>query len=329
MFNLQYFKERIFSVDQGNFVSFALSLFRFQAENNWVYKAYIQNLNVDPGKVEALKDIPFLPIEFFKTQVIKTGLWEEMHVFESSGTTGQTTSRHFVEDLAFYHQVSVKAFSLFYGAPQQFQFLALLPSYLEREGSSLVLMVDHFISLSQYQESGFYLDNLPDLVEALLRAKERKIPVILLGVTFALLDLAEIQEMDLNDVTMMETGGMKGRRKEMIREELHEIFRQSFKVADISSEYGMTELLSQGYATKDGEFQCPPWMQVLVRDLNDPFNIGLVGKSGGINVIDLANVHSCAFIETKDIGVVDNAGKFRVLGRFDNTDIRGCNLLVL
>ncbi|AKD04175.1 acyltransferase [Pontibacter korlensis] len=313
-----------------DFTSTALALFRFQASNNPVYRQYLQNLHVNPEEVQALEQIPYLPIEFFKEQEVVTGAFEPEAVFYSSGTTQQTRSRHFVSSLSFYQQVSERIFESFYGPLQDYVVLALLPSYLEQGGSSLVAMVDHFIRKTAQQEEGFYLHNHAQLLQALRQAKSRGKKVLLIGVSYALLDLAEeLQgQQDFSDVVVMETGGMKGRRREMIREELHAQLKKRLGVPAIHSEYGMTELLSQGYSKGEGIFWSGYTMRILLRDLNDPFDLSTNLRSGGINVIDLANVDSCAFIETKDIGRLHPDGSFEVLGRFDNSDIRGCNLLV-
>ncbi|ARS37719.1 acyl transferase [Pontibacter actiniarum] len=313
-----------------DFISTALALFRFQAKHNPVYRRYIENLKVNPEEVQALEQIPFLPIEFFKEQQVTTGEFEPEAVFYSSGTTQQTRSRHLVADLGLYQQVSERIFEHFYGPLQEYVILALLPSYLQQGGSSLVAMADYFIKKSGQQEEGFYLHNHDQLLQALRQAKGRGKKVLLLGVSYALLDLAkELQgQEDFSGVAVMETGGMKGRHREMIREELHARLKQGFGVDAIHSEYGMTELLSQGYSRGEGIFWPGYTMRLLLRDLNDPFDIRPDLRSGGINVIDLANVDSCAFIETKDIGRLHPDGSFEVLGRFDNSDIRGCNLLV-
>ncbi|PRY07323.1 hypothetical protein CLV24_12461 [Pontibacter ummariensis] len=316
--------------DPFDFDSVALALFQYQAQHNPVYREYLARLGKAPQQVQALEQIPFLPIEFFKEQEVKTGEFEPEVVFYSSGTTMQTRSRHLVNSLSFYHQVTTRIFEEFYGPLQEFVVVALLPSYLEQGGSSLVAMVEHFIQQTGQREEGFYLRDHAKLIATLRQAKGRGKKVLLIGVSYALLDLAEeLQgQEDLTGVTVMETGGMKGRRREMIREELHALLKKGLGVEAIHSEYGMTELLSQGYSKGEGIFWPGYTMRVLLRDLNDPFDMGLRRRSGGINVIDLANVDSCAFIETKDIGRLHSDGSFEVLGRFDNSDIRGCNLLI-
>lgn len=327
--NKQLFKELLTGGQSFGFEAVALEIFRFQAKANLVYKKYLQYLNVDPEAVFSLEKIPFLPIEFFKTQEIKTGAFEAETIFKSSGTTLQQRSRHLVADLSFYLHNAELIFRQFYGPLTDFVFLALLPSYLEQGESSLVAMVDHFINGSGQQEPGFFLDQFDVLKNAIKNARESGKKVMLFGVTYALLDLADnLGDADFSEVIIMETGGMKGRRKEMIREELHAVLKAAFKVPAIHSEYGMTELLSQAYSFGNGIFHTPKTMKILLRDMNDPFEINSNLRSGGINVIDLANIDSCCFIETKDIGKIHPDGTFEVLGRFDNSDIRGCNLLV-
>lgn len=314
-----------------DFQTAALELFRYQAQHNPVYRSYIQHLGVQPAEVQALEHIPFLPIQFFKEQEVRTGDFKPEVTFYSSGTTGQTRSHHSVADLALYHAVTERTFHQFYGPLQEYVVLALLPSYLQQGGSSLVAMVAHFIKQTGQQEEGFYLHDHGKLLQALRQARQRGKKVLLIGVSYALLDLAkELKGQEgFSGVTVMETGGMKGRRREMIREELHAHLMQGFGVDAIHSEYGMTELLSQGYSKGEGIFWPGYSLRLLLRDLNDPFDIGPSHRSGGINVIDLANIDSCAFIETKDIGRIHEDGSFEVLGRFDNSDIRGCNLLVI
>ena len=286
-----------------------------------------------------MENIPFLPIEFFKQHRVVTGNPGHSIVFESSGTTGQTPSRHFVSDPDLYQQVSETAFNQYYGSPADYHILALLPSYLERKNASLVYMVQHFISLGNSPFSGFFLHHTEVLAHTLKRLSEfdrvARRKVLLIGVTFALLDLAESGHdwsflRNIPELIVMETGGMKGRREELLREEVHQILTHAFRVEKIHSEYGMTELLSQAYSTGEGIFRQPPTMRILLRDVNDPFSIGSHRRSGGINIVDLANIDSCSFIETKDMGsLTETEGEFRVLGRFDNSDIRGCNLMVM
>ena len=321
------FKDSLYSVNEINFDDIALQLFHFQAENNPVYHQYLHHLNCKTEQIQSVEEIPFLPISFFKSHIIKTDFWQPEVTFTSSGTTGMVTSKHEVFDLAFYLNLSEYIFTQFYGSPADYHFLALLPSYLERKGSSLIAMMDHLVRQSNSEHSGFYLHNHDELVKKLMSLKGNERKVILWGVSFALLDLAESYQLDLSDCIVIETGGMKGRRKEWIREELHKYLGNRFSLPVIHSEYGMTELMSQAYSKGNGYYRCPPWMKVLMRDINDPFTI-IKGKAGGINVVDLANFHSCAFIETQDLGQIDQMGNFEVLGRLDNSDVRGCNLLV-
>ena len=322
------FTSSLNSINEDSFVDIALQLFRFQAEQNPVYQKYINARNIDVAKVASLDQIPFLPISFFKTHAITTGTWNPEVEFSSSGTTGLITSRHAVKSLPFYLNNAEAIFNQFFGSIQDYHILALLPSYLEREGSSLIVMIDHFIKKSKSEHSGFYLYNQKELIQKLelLRSSEKK--VILWGVSFALLDLAEKFELDLSHCIIVETGGMKGRRRELIREELHAFLCTRFNVQHIASEYGMTELLSQAYSKERGLYQLPKWMKVMVRDINDPTQILATEKIGCLNVIDLANAHSCAFIETHDLARIGQNGYLEVLGRMDNSDLRGCNLLV-
>ena len=328
MQSINSFQNKLFQVNNQNFDEAAIDLFKFQYENNGIYQSFVNHLAIDVTQVNSLSQIPFLPISFFKTQRITCGHFDEEQVFESSGTTQQNASKHYINDLKFYHQVSSKIFSNYFGGIQDSIIIGLLPSYLERMNSSLVSMVNHFIEISDRVESGFYLDDLDALVDKLNGLKRSTYPIYLFGVTFALLELATNYRFDLSNMVVLETGGMKGRGREMIREELHFELKKAFKTNRISSEYGMTELLSQAYMDQDGFFKTPPWMKVIIRDINDPFSYVQKGRSGAINVIDLANIHSCAFIETEDLGVMSEAG-FRVLGRLDNSDMRGCNLLVV
>ncbi|NVK27612.1 MAG: acyl transferase [Flavobacteriia bacterium] len=313
-----------------DFNSAALELFQFQAENCAPYKRFLEGLAIDVRSISHWKDIPHLPIEAFKNHEVKTGAFDAEITYTSSGTTGQSTSRHFVREKSWYNRVFEAAFQDKYGDPSAFQWLCLLPSYLERQGSSLIDMAESFISSSVYEGSGFYLNNLDDLKTQLEHSIREEIPTVLLGVSFALLDLAEHHPVPLSkSVTIMETGGMKGRRKEMIRAELHDILQKAFDVDVIHSEYGMTELMSQAYSSGNGRYTAPPWMKITLRDPADPLSEVREGKTGGINIIDLANVDSCAFIATQDLGRIYPDATFEVLGRFDESDIRGCNLLVL
>jgi phenylacetate-coenzyme A ligase PaaK-like adenylate-forming protein len=320
----------IFSIsNQKQFEKIALKVFRFQYENNLVYREFCDFLKTDIQKVKSLEQIPFLPIQFFKSHAVVSNEITIQKTFISSGTTEMTTSKHFVSDISLYEESYRKGFSQFYGNIEDYVILALLPSYLEREGSSLIYMVEDLIQMNNNSESGFYLHNHEELIEKLIRLDTSGQNVILIGVTYALLDLIEKKSFQLQNTIIMETGGMKGKRKEMIREELHEQLCQGFGVTAIHSEYGMTELLSQAYSLGNGIFECPSWMQILIRDTEDALTYVTEGKSGGINVIDLANINSCSFIATQDLGKKNSNGSFEVLGRFDNSDIRGCNLMVV
>ncbi len=380
----QILKQKVLKLQTQNFDELALEIFRFQAQHNLIYQQYLQHLPIQIDKVKTIEQIPFLPIEFFKTQTVVTGNNSIKTIFESSGTTGQNTSQHHVADPDFYLAIAEQIFERFYGKLADFQILALLPSYLERANSSLVYMVEHFIKKSNNPNSGFFLNDYEKLADILEKGKQETgdreqridLPVpnnqfstpnpqqerlpslrpktLLIGVTFGLLDFAESGTAgvpvdlsflkDRNDLIVMETGGMKGRRKELLREEVHEILTKAFHVDTIHSEYGMTELLSQGYSSGEGIFDLPVSMKILFRDVNDPFSYVQNARSGGLNVIDLANIDSCCFIETKDLGAVFSeqsggellsvnseqsvASKFKILGRFDNSDIRGCNLMI-
>ena len=320
----------IFSISsQKQFDKIALKTFRFQYDNNTVYRTYCEHLKVDKQDIKLVSQIPFLPIQFFKSHDIVTGNHSIQATFTSSGTTGSATSRHLVTDLSLYESSYCQAFSQFYGNIEDYVILALLPSYLEREGSSLIYMVNDLIAKTNNIDSGFYLNNYDEIIQKLITLEDSGQNVILIGVTYALLDLLEKQKFQLQNTIIMETGGMKGKRKEIIREELHEILCDGFGVASIHSEYGMTELLSQAYSLGNGVFECPPWMQILIRDTEDALQYVADGKTGGINVIDLANINSCSFIATQDLGKKNPTATFEVLGRFDNSDIRGCNLMVV
>jgi hypothetical protein len=318
----------IFNVTTENFASKALNLFQYQWINNSLYNKYCNLLHIKPDEVRDITHLPFLPVEFFKTHKVVSFPGAEEVVFSSSGTTGMIASRHFVKSLVLYEQSFSEGFKHFYGDPAQYAFLCLLPSYLERTGSSLIYMAEHLIKMSGNPDSGFFLNASELLAEVLVKREQLGLPTFLLGVTFALLDFAETASLKLNHTIVMETGGMKGRREELTRAQVHEILMPAFGVNTIHSEYGMTELLSQAYSKGGGKFNCPPWMKVLVREEDDPFAVKLAG-SGMLCIIDLANVHSCGFIETSDVGKVYEDGSFEVLGRMDNSDIRGCSLLVL
>ena len=311
------------------FEKIALKVFRFQYESNLAYREFCDYLNVDKQAVKSLNQIPFLPIQFFKSHDVVSNSDTIQETFTSSGTTGMITSKHLVTDVSLYKESYRNAFSEFYGNIEDYVVLALLPSYLERSGSSLIYMVKDLIELSNNKNSGFYLHNYDELITKLVELDNAGQNVILIGVTYALLDLVEKQKFQLKNTIIMETGGMKGKRKEMIREELHEILCDGFGVQNIHSEYGMTELLSQAYSLGNGVFECPAWMQILTRDTEDALTYVDYGKTGGINVIDLANINSCSFIATQDLGKKQPNNSFEVLGRFDNSDIRGCNLMVI
>jgi phenylacetate-coenzyme A ligase PaaK-like adenylate-forming protein len=327
----------IFTIaNQKQFEKIALKVFRFQYENNLVYRDFCNFLKVEKSSVKSLQQIPFLPIQFFKSHEVISSTNPVQETFTSSGTTGMITSKHLVTDVTLYEQSYRNAFSEFYGNIEDYVVLALLPSYLERKGSSLIYMVNDLIQLSNNTNSGFYLHNYDELTSKLIELDSEGQNVLLIGVTYALLDLIEQQNFQLQNTIVIETGGMKGKRKEIIREELHEILCKGFGVSNIHSEYGMTELLSQAYSLGNGIFECPNWMQILIRDTEDALSYVSTGKTGGINVIDLANINSCSFIATQDLGkkypnnhASRQTGSFEVLGRFDNSDIRGCNLMVI
>ena len=320
------FINKIFNcTNDATFEKLALEIFDFQMENNLTYAAYAA-LILRGKNPENINEIPFLPVEFFKTeQIICQGQAIE-EIFLSSGTTGEQ-SKHLVSNIELYKSSYQKAFQLFYGDITDYCILALLPSYKEREGSSLIYMVDDLIKKSKHPQSNYYLNNYEELATTLKELESKKQKTILFGVTYALLDLAEVFPQKLDHIIIMETGGMKGQRKELLKEEIHSILKHSFATENIHSEYGMTELLSQGYSKGNNIFKTPPWMKILTRDVNDPLSI-INNKTGGINVIDLANIYSCPFIATQDLGRAFDDGSFSVLGRFNNADVRGCNLLV-
>ncbi|WP_339610526.1 acyl transferase [uncultured Planktosalinus sp.] len=321
--------DSIFTISSAReFEQKALKVFQYQFENNSVYRSFCDLLYKHPSEINTINEIPFLPIEFFKTKKVISTSRNPQAIFTSSGTTGSQTSKHLVPDLNLYKQSFNKGFNHFYGPVEDYVVLGLLPSYLEREGSSLIYMVNDFIAQSNHTESGFYLNQYDVIAEKLKSLDAAGKKVLLIGVSFALLDLIEKHQFSLKSTIVMETGGMKGRRKELIRSELHAILKQGFGVSKIHSEYGMTELLSQAYSKGDGIFNCPPWMKVLTRDTEDPLTVNN-HHTGGINIIDLANINSCSFIATQDLGKVHTNGSFEVLGRFDSSDIRGCNLMVL
>ena len=320
----------IFNIStEDEFNNLALKIFKHQFENNPVYRSFCDLLYKHPSDVRSINEIPFLPIQFFKSHDVLSNINTVEKTFSSSGTTGSITSKHHVTDLNIYKESFTKGFECFYGSIEDYVILALLPSYLEREGSSLIYMVEDFIKTSKHPESGFYLNNLSELNETLTALDKKGKKILLIGVSFALLDLVESYQFQLKNTVIMETGGMKGRRKELVRDELHTILKQGFGVNTIHSEYGMTELLSQAYSKGNGVFECPKWMKILTRDTEDALTILPQQQNGGVNVIDLANINSCSFIATQDLGKVHLDGTFEIIGRFDNSDIRGCNLMVL
>jgi Acyl-protein synthetase, LuxE. len=312
----------------------ALELFQFQYRQNDIYRRYIDSVHIDPQKVDSVGKIPFLPIQFFKTNTIKTTEFEPEIIFESSGTTQSVNSKHFVKNAELYKTSFTKCFELFYGPASEWCIIGLLPSYLERKNSSLINMTEELIKQSGHSLSGFYLNDHEKLYHTLLHNEILQQPTLLIGVTFALLDFSDNHTMHLSNTVVMETGGMKGRREEITREEAHTILQKKLGVRRIHSEYGMTELLSQAYSRGNGIFKSPPWMKFLIRSEDDPFSIHTAAVSiqkpetGIINIIDLANIYSCAFIATDDMGKLHHDGSFEVLGRCDNSDIRGCSLMV-
>lgn len=322
--------DEIFSINStAEFSKAALSVFHYQVRENPVYQQFVEHLDIDPLGIQAPEEIPFLPVDVFKNFRVITGLHDAQTVFTSSGTTGEHTSRHFVPDLSVYEKSFRLAFRRFYGNIEDYCILALLPSYLDREGSSLIYMAEDMIRNSRHAKSGFYLKHSLELAGILEEQKILGQKTILLGVTFALLDFAAEFPILFPELVVMETGGMKGRRKEIVREEVHALLRTGFGVSKIHSEYGMTELLSQAYSQGDGRFLTPPWMKVFIRDINDPLAMVKEGITGGISIVDLANLDSLAFIATQDLGKMHADHSFEVLGRYDYSDIRGCNLLVL
>lgn len=322
------FKHSIFNLQsQFEFNDIAISLFRYQYRNNKIYNSFVDTLGISESQVYHPEQIPFLPVSFFKTHKIVTGEFPEEVIFESSGTTGTDTSKHYVVDMDLYKQSFTRGLELFYGDLSQYAVFALLPSYLERKNSSLVYMVEKILLQSNQAMGGFFLNELEKLQQQLEEAHSKGLKLMLFGVTFALLDMAEKFPVKIPDAIIFETGGMKGRRKELTRMELHTLLCKGFGVKKIHSEYGMTELLSQAWSAGDGLFRCPPWMKIMIADTSDPLSFLETGRTGGINIIDLANFHSCSFIATQDLGRVFEDESFEVLGRFDNSDIRGCSLL--
>jgi len=328
IFDINKWKYQFFKLSPDNFEHYALEIFRYQAAKNVTYRKYIELLKINPTEVNRLRKIPFLPIELFKSNKIVSGDFPTSQIFESSGTTNSIPSRHYVADLEIYQTSFIQCFEHFFDAPDQQCIVALLPSYLERKNSSLVYMVNELINRSNNTNSGFYLQNYNKLIIRLKELKNSETPVILFGVSFALLYLAENHPCDLSGIIIIETGGMKGKRKEISRYELHSRLKKAFNIDKVCSEYGMTELLSQAYSTGNQLFESPTWMKILIRDLLDPFKYVNEGQSGAINIIDLANIHSCCFIATEDLGRQTNEFQFEVLGRTDSSEVRGCNLMM-
>ncbi len=323
-----YQYDTIFNGLPGQFNERALEIFRFQYLGNTLYRDFANQFAASPASVKELKQIPFLPVSFFKTDIVTTGEFSPEIIFESSGTTGQTPARHFVKHLDIYRESFVKGFEFFYGRLEDYCVLGLLPAYLERTGSSLVYMVEQWMRISQHPENGFYLYDFEKLRDVLTKLESRKQRTILIGVSFGLLDFAEQYSMQLSNTIVMETGGMKGRREEITREELHEMLKKKLGVSRIHSEYGMTELLSQAYSMGEGKYQPVPWMKMMLRDEDDPLTLRHSGE-GLLNIIDLANRHSCSFISTDDVAKISGDGSFEILGRMDNSDVRGCSLMVV
>ncbi|MAU30943.1 MAG: acyl transferase [Flavobacteriaceae bacterium] len=311
-----------------DFKNKALEIFFFQYENNIIYNSFCKLIKKDPSCVNKIEDIPFLPISFFKNHIVKINSHKTQKIFTSSGTTGSLLSKHHVVDLNLYERSFEKSFEIFYGDIKDYTILALLPSYLERNNSSLIYMTNKMIVKSQNLKSRFYLNQMNELKETILELEKNEQKTILIGVSYALLDLIEFFKFNLNHTVVIETGGMKGKRKEMIKNELHKKLKEGFGLDHIHSEYGMTEILSQAYSKRDGIFKTPNWMKVIIRDINDPLNLKFNKNSGGINIIDLANLYSCSFIATEDLGKTNEKNEFEILGRIDNSDLRGCNLLL-
>lgn len=322
------FKNVIGDFQSHSFESIAMDIFQYQAKHNSIYQSYLTHLGISPFEITSTNDIPFLPIEFFKSFDVKTGNWIAENEFLSSGTTSALRSSHSIEDLQFYFRHTQNIYEQFYPELTDTTILALLPSYLEQGGSGLVSMIDSFIKKSNSNNSGYYLNNYEELEITLIEALQKNKPVVLFGVTYALLDFAYKATNKFDQLIVIETGGMKGRGEELTKSEVHEILKEKLGVGQIHSEYGMTELMSQAYSQGEGIFECPKYMKVVIKDINDPFNTIENDNVGVINVFDLANVHSCCFIETKDIGKRFANGKFEVLGRIDNSEARGCNMLI-
>ena len=326
--NFSDLHKRILEVDDLSFDALTMEVFNYQSKNCKIYNRFLKLLQIDTTNIKKKEDIPFLPIEFFKNFTISDTDSDFEAVFESSSTTGVGVSKHFVRDLDFYRASFVNSFAQNIGDPSNYCHLALLPSYIERGNSSLITQVAEFIKISRYKQSSFFLNHHDSLKQILQRNIEQKVPTVLWGVTYALLDFAEQYPMPLFDTIVMETGGMKGRRKEMTRNELHEVLMLAFDLKQIYGEYGMTELMSQAYSRSEGLYQCPNTMRIHIREINDPFSGPVLNKHGAVNIIDLANLHSCSFIATSDLGKAQSPTVFEILGRIDHSDTRGCNLML-
>ena len=313
--------------DSSEFNDLSMRIFKFQYENNIVYKNFCNLFKKNPKNVNNVEEIPFLPISFFKTHKILSSKNIEK-TFLSSGTTTNISSKHYVSSLNFYEKSFLKNFINNYSDPSNFTIIGLLPTYIQNTSSSLIYMVKKLINESNCEESGFYLNEYDLLIKKILRLENLSKKIILIGVSYALLDLIETKKINLKNTIVLETGGMKGTRKEMVKEEFHEVLKSGFGIKNIQSEYGMTELLSQAYSKGDGIFECPNWMKVIIRDINDAQNMEFNKKTGGINIIDLANLYSCSFIATDDLGKMVGESNFQILGRIDNSDLRGCNQLI-
>lgn len=320
----------IFSIqNEEDFNNLAIEIFNYQYQNNLIYQQFVDLLKITPANISQYKQIPFLPIEFFKFHLIFDKNYSPKNYFQSSGTTSENLSKHYIAEEKIYIESLLKSFELFFGNPKDYVYLGLLPNYLERKNSSLIFMVNELMKKSQKPENGYFLHDFENLNRILKTLESENKKVILFGVSFALLDFADEFPQQFKNTIVIETGGMKGRKKEITKDELLKELKEKFGSAKIYSEYSMTELLSQAYSLGNNEYQCPPWMKILIRDAEDPFGIANYGQSGGVNIIDLANIHSCSFIATQDLGKSDESGIFQVLGRMDNSDIRGCSLLLL
>lgn len=310
------------------FEKYSIEIFNYQFEKNTIYREFCRLTGKNSSNIRSSFEIPFLPIQFFKTHKIISSNQPIKKTFYSSGSTKNNLSKHHIIDLKLYEDCFLKIFMDFYGSPSQYNIIALLPTYLENKNSSLIYMVNKLIEKSENKHSGFYLDNYKELKEKLLYLEDRDKKTILFGVSYALLNLIDFHKFKLKKTIIIETGGMKGKRKELIKSELHQMLKIGFGVKNINSEYGMTELISQAYSIHNEKFKSPPWMKIYIRESEDPMNIKTDNKSGGINIIDLANYNSCSFIATDDLGKLDKDGNFEILGRLDNSDQRGCSLLI-